>query len=196
MLVRELDPDARDMLDKGRKLLVLPRLEKLANSVPGAFIPDFWCYSMFKKYDPPGTLGILCEPRHPALEHFPTDEHSDWQWWHLLKPSRPLVLDATPHDYRPIVQVIDNVMRQHKLGLIFQAKVGEGGVLVCAIDLLSQLDRPEASQLMRSIPAYMDSARFQPACEWRPEFLAKLLGDQPSARQDDVEANKDADNFG
>ena len=44
---------------------------------------------------PPGTLGILCDPNHPALARFPTEFHTNWQWWHLVKNSRPIVLDDT-----------------------------------------------------------------------------------------------------
>ena len=36
---------------------------------------------------PPTTLGILCDPRHPALANFPTEFNSNWQWWYLV--SRP-----------------------------------------------------------------------------------------------------------
>lgn len=48
----------------------------------------------------PGTLGFLCDPAHPALEHFPTEFHSDWQWWRLVKNARPIILDETPPDYQ------------------------------------------------------------------------------------------------
>ncbi len=56
----------------------------------------------------PGTLGILCDPNHPAFADFPTEFHSNWQWFNLLRNSRSMILDAMPAGYRPIVQVIDN----------------------------------------------------------------------------------------
>ncbi len=59
-----------------------------------------------------------------------------------MKNSRPIILDATPAGYRPIVQVIDNFTRNHKLGLIFETRVGKGKLLVCAIDLLSLQELP------------------------------------------------------
>ncbi len=80
---------------------------------------------------PPGTLGILCDPTHPALASFPTESHSNWQWWHLVKNSRPIILDATSPGYRPIVQVIDNFARNHKLGLLFETKVGRADAGLC-----------------------------------------------------------------
>ena len=123
----------------------------------------------------PGTLGFLCDPKTPALAEFPTEFHSNWQWWHLVKNSRPIILDDTPADYRPIVQVIDNFERNHKLGLIVETKVGQGKMLVCAIDLLGQQDKPEARQLLHSLLRYLDSAAFAPKAELDVDFLTKLF---------------------
>lgn len=72
-----------------------------------------------KKEPAPGTLGLLCDPNHPLFAEFPTESHSNWQWWYLVMNSRAIILDATPTDYRPIVQVIDNFDRNHKLGTVF-----------------------------------------------------------------------------
>jgi hypothetical protein len=44
------------------------------------------------------------------------------------------------------VQVIDNFERNHKLGLVREAKIGEGKLLVCSGDLLGQQDYPEVRQ--------------------------------------------------
>jgi hypothetical protein len=124
---------------------------------------------------PPGTMGILCDPKTPALADFPTEFHSNWQWWHLVKHARPIILDGTPKDYRPIVQVIDNIGRNHKLGLIAETKVGKGRMLVCSIDLPGLQDRPEARQLLHSLINYMKSSDFSPAAELDTELLKKLL---------------------
>jgi hypothetical protein len=127
----------------------------------------------------PGTLGILCEPGHPALAGFPTEFHGNWQWWQLVKNSRPVILDDMPPGYRPIVQVIDNFERNHKLGLIFEARVGKGRLLVCAIDLLRLKDKPEARQMLRSLLDYAASSRFAPGAELSRELLALLIPTRP-----------------
>jgi hypothetical protein len=150
--------------------------------VGGAFPTDFWCWPMFAKgaiaqgLEPaPGTQGFLCDPRHPALAAFPTEFHSNWQWWHIVKNSRPIILDETSPEYRPIVHVIDNFARNHKLGLLFEAKVGAGRLLVCASDLPALQDHPEARQLMHSLLCHVGSDRFQPAQTIEQETLAKIL---------------------
>jgi len=168
-------------LTSGGKVLLLPKLDQLPHSIEGGFQTDFWS-PMFAQAAkrrgakvPPGTLGILCDPNAPALAVFPTEFHSSWQWWHLVKNSRPIILDDTPDNYRPIVQVIDNFVRNHKLGLISETKVGKGKMLICAIDLLGHQDKPEARQLLHSLLQYLGSAAFAPRAELDAELLKKLL---------------------
>ena len=141
-----------------------PRGRQRGQSLPGRFLPVFWSPVWFPTQKP-NTMGILCDPKHPLLAAFPTEFYSNWQWYDLLdQQSRSLILDDTPADFRPIVQVIDNFARNHKLGNLFEARVGEGRLLVCTIDLLDNLDRrPAAKQLLRSLYGYVASDRFQPA---------------------------------
>ena len=169
-------------LGAGGKVLLLPKLDELPHSIKGSFQTDFWCFPMFRRAAErrgievaPGTLGILCDPKTPALAEFPTEFHSNWQWWHLVKNSRPIILDDTPADYRPIVQVIDNFERNHKLGLIAETRVGKGKMLICAIDLLGHQDKPEARQLLHSLLRYLDSAAFAPKAELDADLLKKLF---------------------
>jgi hypothetical protein len=175
------DPETQRHLAAGGRVLLLPRLDHLPHSVPGAFQTDFWS-PMFAQSairrglePPPGTLGVLCDPAHPALADFPTEFHSNWQWWHLVKNSRPIAFDDTPDAYRPIVQVIDNFVRNHKLGLIAETRVGPGRLLVCAIDLPGQKDKPAARQMLHSLLRYVDSPKFAPAAELDAGLLRQLL---------------------
>ena len=174
-VTRTLDADAWARLGRGERVVLLPKLDALDDpdkSIAGSFQCDFWCWPMFKRTAErmkvpvaPGTLGILCDPNAPALADFPTSFHSDWQWWQLVKHARPIVLDATPADYRPTVQVIDNFVRNHKLGLIFETKAGKGKLLVCAIDLPGLADKPEARQMLASLLKYAGSKEFAPKAE-------------------------------
>ena len=177
-----LDAAAQKHLSSGGSVLLFPRLEELKHSVKGAFQTDFWCWPMFARgaiqrglEPPPGTQGFLSDPRHPALAHFPTEFHSNWQWWRLVKNARPIILDETPADYRPIIHVIDNFARNHKLGLLFETRVSNGKLLVCASDLPALQDHPEARQLLHSLLRYVDSQAFAPKTELDGALLRKLL---------------------
>jgi len=164
-------------------VLLFPTTEEVkGKSLPGLFPPDFWNYGMFKgisewakKPVSPGTLGILTDPEHPVFKSFPTGFHTNWQWFSIIKASNSYILDNTAHDYRPIVQVIDNLERNHKLGLIFEFKAGEGKLLVCMSRLNQLMNRPEAVQLYQSIVNYMNSADFHPGFEINTEELEGLF---------------------
>ncbi len=154
-------------LEKGKSVLLMPDSTSLC--VGGLFQTDYWNYRMFKtisennkKTVSPGTLGILCEPGHPIFRGFPTEMHTNWQWFPIIKASHPMMLDNTGRDYRPIVQVIDNIERNHKLGLVFEFAIGKGRLLVCMADLEKASAYPEGRAFYRSVLEYMTSPDFAP----------------------------------
>ncbi len=158
-------------MEEGATVLLFPDFDGLeALTVGGLYTPDYWNYRMFKgisesnhKPVSPGTMSILTDPQIPLLSDFPTEFHSNWQWWPIVKNSRPFILDNTPGDYHPLVQVVDNIERNHKLGLIFEFRVGKGKVLVCMSRLGEIQDKPEGRQLYSSILRYISSAEFNPS---------------------------------
>lgn len=170
-------------LRKGESVLWFPRREQYdCLTVGGLFQTDYWNYRMFKNISEnnkqpvsPGTLGILADPGHPLFAGFPTDFHTNWQWFPIIKQSYPLILDRFPEGYKPIVQVIDNIERNHKLGLVFELAVEEGKLLVCMSDLRLVLDKPEARQFYSSMLQYMASDEFRPETRLKAEDLTDLL---------------------
>ena len=128
-----------------------------------------------KKPVSPGTMSIFTNPALPLFSDFPTEFHTNWQWWPIVKNSRPFILDNTPEDYRPLVQVVDNIERNHKLGLIFEFTVGRGKLLVCMSRLKAIVDKPEGRQLYVSILKYMSSDKFNPAQALTQEELMALF---------------------
>ena len=170
-------------LTEGGKVLWFPSKDKHKDqTVGGLFQTDYWNYRMFRticenldRPVSPGTLGILTDPGHPALADFPTEFHTNRQWFPIIKQSYPMVLDRLSDDYRPIVQVIDNVERNHKLGLLFEFKVGNGKLLVCMSDLKAVQDCPEARQFYRSILEYMESPAFAPSYSLSAKDLQDLF---------------------
>jgi hypothetical protein len=164
-----LNQEAITLLEKGEKVLLLPKLLNLKNSIEGFYCTDFWCYPMFRsisenmnKKIPVGTMGLLINKLHPIFENFPCEEYSTYQWWNIVMNSRSIILDNTPKDFRPIVQTIDNFERNHKLGLIFECNILNGKLLVCSCDFNKIIDKPEGKQLLYSILNYFNSDIFQP----------------------------------
>lgn len=176
MVAQKLDKEVLAALNSGKRvLLVCDGQQPLARTVGGGFATDFWNFRFF--HNKPGTMGLLCDPTDPALDDFPTESHSNWNWFAIALHSQPLVLDGLfPKDFKPSVQVIDNQDRCHKLGLIFEATVGTGKLLVCATDLISlSKDHPEAAQLLACLKRYASAPKFTPRNALSPEALSDLL---------------------
>ncbi len=170
------DEAAKSALADGQKVLLLPAA-KLANTLPGRFLPVFWSPIWFPDQKP-NTMGILCDPRHPVFAQFPTEFHSNWQWYDLIQGSRTMSLGDTPVEFRPLVQVIDNFARNQKLGNLFEARVDRGRLMVCTMDLSTRLDqRPAARQFLAGLYSYLASERFQPAQELQLPTLDKLFAE-------------------
>jgi len=149
----------------GAAVLLIPSVKSIVDpegpKVALGFSTIFW-NSAWAKNQPPNTLGILCDPKHPAFAGFPTDFHSNYQWWYLIQlASKPLCLDGQAPGLRPIVQVIDDWFTAHRLGLVVEAKCGKGKLLVCAIDVENaKPDDIVAAQFRASLLGYMNSAAF------------------------------------
>ena len=184
VVAKDLTPDVVASLEKGAKVLWMP--DSLPYTVGGLFQTDYWNYRMFKticennkKAVSPGTLGILTRPEHPIFKGFPTEMHTNWQWFPVIKESHPLVLDNFAKDYLPIVQVIDNIERNHKLGLVMEWKVGAGKLLVCMSDLEKASQYPEGRAFYQSVLSYMRSSDFNPQSEITIPDLMKTLKEEP-----------------
>lgn len=150
--------EASDALEAGRSVLLSPRPEDL-RGLEGKFVQVFWSPVHFP--DQPGTMGLLMDPEHEAFRQFPTDYHSNWQWWDLCKQSKTLDFGDLPID--PIVRVVDNFFKNRNLTNLFEAKLGNGKLLFSSMDLIDDLDtRLAAAQLRRSLESYMASDAFDP----------------------------------
>lgn len=165
--------EAEKALNQGKKVLLNPEKEEI-NGLEGKFVQVFWSPVHFPNQ--PGTMGILCDPVHPALADFPTEMHSNWQWWDICKNATTMELDSMKNNLQPIVRMVDNFYKNRNLGLLFEAKAGDGKLLVCSSDLMKSLDsRPVARQLRYSLLKYMESDKFNPQDAVSFEQIKKAL---------------------
>ncbi len=179
VITDELNEKALDTLKAGGKVMLMPGPDSVKGDrygkIPAGFTSIFW-NTAWTSRQAPHTLGILCDPAHPALTDFPTEYHSNWQWWDLVTKSQTMILNDLPVELRPIVQVIDDWSTNRRLGLIFEAEVAGGRLLVCSIDLRSNLEgRPVAQQMLHSLLRYIDSDEFRPAARVGIEVIEKLF---------------------
>lgn len=164
--------EALAALHQGRKVLLSPKTKTL-KGLEGKFVPVFWSPVHFPRQA--GTMGLLCNPRHAALQHFPTEMHSNWQWWKLVKQSKVLVVDSIP-PIEPIVESIDNFTNNRRLVSIFETKCGKGKLIMSAMDILSgESNKPEMRQMLYSLLSYMNSGNFAPRTVLSEENIRSLI---------------------
>lgn len=179
LITSTLNEKARSVLKSGGKVLLTFRQNSIALNSGGnvalGFSSIFW-NTAWTKGQAPHTLGILCNPNHPALRNFPADYHSNWQWWDAMSHGNVIILDSVAKGLNPIIRVIDDWVTARSLGLVFECKVGKGSLMVSGIDLSNELnDRPEARQLLFSLKQYMAAGQFNPQNEVSPDKISRLL---------------------
>jgi hypothetical protein len=125
------------------------------------FLPVFWNTSWFKMR-PPHTLGFVVDPKHPAFANFPTQDHSDLQWWDIVNGAQVMHLEDFDKAYRPLVQPIDTWFMNRRLAMIMEAKVGKGSIMVTSANLSDTATGLASRQLYYSLIKYMNSNAFHP----------------------------------
>jgi hypothetical protein len=159
-------------------LLTLPKgsvRPEAGGNIAVGFSPIFWSTALFPNHASQ-TLGVYCDPKHPALASFPNEGFSDYQWWDIVTNCNAINMKDFPADFRPIIHLIDDWFKNRKLGILFEAKVGKGKLMVCSADLQTNLaNRPAAAQFRQSLLEYMASDKFNPNKEIDPKIIGNLL---------------------
>ena len=159
-----LDTRALTLLRHGGKVLITAAGKvRYGNDVKQTYLPVFWNTSWFKMR-PPHTTGLTITTQHPLFREFPTDDWSNLNWWELVNNAQVMNLAALPRDYQSPIQPIDTWHVSRKLGMLIEANVLNGKLLMTTMDIISHLDRRlVARQMRKAIIDYMESDRFQPA---------------------------------
>ena len=162
-----LDSRTIKLLKNGGKVLFTPRKGAISKEMGGevtlGFSTIFWNTGWTLHLQPPYAFGILTDPEHPALRLFPTEFHQNYQWWDAMLHGNAVKLAEINPQIQPIVRIVDDWFQNWSLGLIFEARVGKGKILVCGVDLLSDREnRLEARQLLHSLTSYMETEDFDP----------------------------------
>ncbi len=161
----KLDRTTEDFLKKGGSVLLLTYGnvgEDKGAKVAIGFSSIFW-NTAWTNNQAPHTLGILCDPKHPLFSDFPTEYHSNWQWWDPVSHSQAMILDGFPAELKPLIQPIDTWFENRRLALAFEAKCNKGKLMVCSINMKDNLDqRPVTRQLLNSMLNYMNNDSFDP----------------------------------
>ncbi|MFA6702614.1 MAG: sugar-binding domain-containing protein [Dysgonamonadaceae bacterium] len=176
LIAKRLDSKVLQALNKGKSVLLLAagNVEN-GKDVVQYYAPVFWNTSWFRMR-PPHTTGILIQDKHPVFDDFPTEYYSDLQWWEISNRQQVMNIQNFPVDFRPLIQPIDTWFMNRRLAMLFETKVGNGKLMVCSIDLNTNMQqRPVARQLKQSIIKYMNSDKFLPVSEINIKVIEELF---------------------
>ena len=177
LIADTLSKQALETLERGGTVLIEAAGKvTLGSDVVQHYLPVFWNTSWFKMR-PPHTTGAYIDTQHPLFRHgFPTDDWSNLNWWELLNRAQVMNLMELPADYQPPIQPIDTWHVSRKLGMLIEARVGKGRLLMTTMDISRDLShRPVARQMRRAILSYMQSPDFQPALTLTPEIVGHFF---------------------
>lgn len=165
------DDAAQQVLAQGGIVYLTPPStpEALPQSVQAQFATDFWSVGTFPQQD--GAMGQFIDAAHPLFADFPTEVHTNWQWWPMAG-RRAFVLK----ERRPcIIEELDSYATLRPMAQLFEARCLGGRILVSSMGLQELQQYPEARALLSSIYRYIASEAFRPEADITPAELSALV---------------------
>lgn len=168
---RAFDMKTREILQNGGRVYLSPDADKesLPNSIKTQFTTDFWSVGTFA--DQEGGMGQLIDTEHPIFKEFPTDFHTDWQWW-IMATKRAVVL---PHPMKTIITEMDSYAFLRPMAQLIEFRCLKGNVLLSTMELHKSQQYPEARALQTAIYEYLSGEDFEPSEEIAEEELSMLV---------------------
>ena len=168
---RAFDVKTREILQNGGRVYLSPDADKesLPNSIKTQFTTDFWSVGTFA--DQEGGMGQLIDTEHPIFKEFPTDFHTDWQWW-IMATKRAVVL---PHPMKTIITEMDSYAFLRPMAQLIEFRCLKGNVLLSTMELHKSQQYPEARALQTAIYEYLSGEDFEPSEEIAEEELSMLV---------------------
>ena len=122
-----------------------------------SFRTVYWVGNKTWDWRPPlgASLGTCVFDGDPALRGFPTENWTDWQWYHLVQGANLHRLDDMPKGFRLITMSVSDFHFSFLASSLFEAKVGKGRLLVCGYRIDG--DDPAQVRLRASLLDYLAS---------------------------------------
>jgi len=158
---QRLDERAKEILRDGGKVYLTPpsTKEALPFSIQAQFTTDFWSVGTFAEQE--GGMGQLIDDGHPIFDNFPTEFHTNWQWWPMAS-QRAVIL---PKRYEAIITEMDSYAFLRPMAQLLECRCGNGRLLFSSMGLQDLQQYPEARAFLKAIYQYMESERFAPGQE-------------------------------
>lgn len=166
-----LDEKAIQILQSGGNVYLSPdsNKEHLPSSIQAQFTSDFWSVGTFAAQE--GGMGQLIDESHPIFENFPTEFHTNWQWW-IMASQRAVIF---PHPIRAIVTEMDSYAYMRSMAQLAEFRCGGGKLLFSSMGLHNLQQYPECRALLHAIYQYMGSEDFLPVDEISVDEIKGLV---------------------
>ena len=82
-IVNGVDDIVVKRIMEGENLVIQLDKSHIRGNMPPVFLPVYW--TQFDNMGIAQTMGILCNPEHAIFDLFPTEYHTNWQWYDLLR---------------------------------------------------------------------------------------------------------------
>jgi len=161
--------------------------ENLPKSIQAQFTTDFWSVGTFTAQE--GGMGQFINASHPIFLDFPTETHSNWQWW-PMSVQRAIIL---PQRFESIITEMDSYAYMRPMTKLLECCCGNGKLVLSSMGLQELQNYPEARALLSSIYSYMDSKKFNPKQHIACEVIESLV--RGSENKADIKADIKADNI-
>lgn len=115
-------------------------------------------------------MGQLIDEEHPVFDRFPTEFHTNWQWWPMAS-QRAVIL---PERYEAIITEMDSYAFLRPMAQLLECRCGNGKLMFSTMGLQDLQQYPEARALLDAIYRYMESERFEPEQEIAVEVIERL----------------------
>ena len=168
---RTFDEQTKEILQNGGRVYLSPDADKesLPNSIQPQFTTDFWSVGTFAEQE--GGMGQLIDTEHPIFRKFPTDFHTDWQWW-IMAGKRAVIL---PRLMKSVITEMDSYAFLRPMAQLIEFQCLNGKVLLSTMELHKSQQYPEARALQEAIYEYLSGEEFQPAEKLTEEELQALV---------------------
>lgn len=166
-----LDKETERVLEEGGTVYLAPPAteEYLPMSAQGQFTTDFWSVGTFAAQE--GCMGQLIDASHPVFKDFPTEFHTNWQWWPMAS-GRAVIL---PEPIESIITEMDSYAFMRPMSQLFECRCGRGRLLFSSLGLQALNKYPEARALQASIYRYLSSDEFAPKQRIDLKVIAALV---------------------
>lgn len=165
------DARAKEVLKQGGIVYLTPpsTKEALPSSIRAQFTTDFWSVGTFAGQE--GAMGQLIDEKHPLFRNFPTEFHTNWQWW-AMAVQRAVIL---PGKYQAIITEMDSYAFLRPMAQLLECRCLGGRLLFSTLGLQNLQQYPECRALLQAIYCYLGSAEFKPKQEIAPEVFEELV---------------------